>query len=488
MAGLEERAAAGKPIDGIASVASFFVSRVDTEVDKRLDALAQRSKDAGRELGALHGQGGGRQRQARVRTVPAAVRRRSLARPRRQRRPRCSARCGRAPAPRTPRIATCMYVEELIGPDTVNTMPPGTIEAFRDHGEVKRTVDAELDRARRGDSRPRAGRRRRCAQVTDKLLVDGLASFQKSFDTLLAGLEKKSQQLGRELVPRAERTLHPTVRTQTLSTHSPHQDRLHARARSARHATALRGLIEAGLNVARINFSHGTHEQHAATDRDVCAPWPTRCGRPIAILGDLQGPRIRIGDLAQPFAAGRRRRRRARARGDAQRRRDPRHVRRPGATTCTSATASSSTTACSSSSCSTSKGRACTARVLHGGLLKSHKGMNLPGRAGLRAVDHREGPRRHRVRGRRRTSTTSRSASCGARETSASCARLIPQRDAHRREDREGLGAREHREHRPRIGRRDGGPRRSRRGAAVRGSAVRAEADHRASPTSSAGR
>lgn len=63
---------------------------------------------------------------------------------------------------------------------------------------------------------------------------------------------------------------------------------------------ALRGLVEAGLNVARINFSHGTHEQHAATIalvRDVAR----EMGRPIAILGDLQGPRIRIGDLPAPL-------------------------------------------------------------------------------------------------------------------------------------------------------------------------------------------
>src|SRR3954469_25662783 len=62
---------------------------------------------------------------------------------------------------------------------------------------------------------------------------------------------------------------------------------------------ALRSLMEAGLNVARINFSHGTHEQHAATIqrvRDIAA----ELKRPVAILGDLQGPRIRIGDLPKP--------------------------------------------------------------------------------------------------------------------------------------------------------------------------------------------
>src|SRR4051812_9890596 len=62
---------------------------------------------------------------------------------------------------------------------------------------------------------------------------------------------------------------------------------------------SLKSLIEAGLNVARINFSHSTHEQHAATIalvREVAR----EMGRPIAILGDLQGPRIRIGDLPAP--------------------------------------------------------------------------------------------------------------------------------------------------------------------------------------------
>ena len=76
---------------------------------------------------------------------------------------------------------------------------------------------------------------------------------------------------------------------------------------------ALRGLIEAGLNVARINFSHGTHEQHAATIalvRDVAR----ETGRPIAILGDLQGPRIRIGDLPAPLNLADGERRRARRR------------------------------------------------------------------------------------------------------------------------------------------------------------------------------
>jgi transaldolase len=100
---------------------------------------------------------------------------------------------------KNPAYRDVMYVEQLVGPDTVNTMPPATIEAFRDHGEVRRTVDANLEDAERtigalaaiGIPLP---------EVTEKLLTDGLASFQRSFDTLIAGLERKASALGRELV------------------------------------------------------------------------------------------------------------------------------------------------------------------------------------------------------------------------------------------------------------------------------------------------
>jgi len=91
-----------------------------------------------------------------------------------------------------------MYVEELIGPDTVNTMPPQTIEAFRDHGIVKRTVDARVDESER-DIQALESNGISMRSVTDKLLVDGLASFQKSFDTLVAGLQQKTKALGKEL-------------------------------------------------------------------------------------------------------------------------------------------------------------------------------------------------------------------------------------------------------------------------------------------------
>jgi transaldolase len=88
-----------------------------------------------------------------------------------------------------------------LGPDTVNTMPPATLEAFRDHGVVERTVDADLTSAEL--LLAELGRLGIALDaVTDRLLVEGLASFQKSFDTLIAGLEGKAAVLGRTLAAR----------------------------------------------------------------------------------------------------------------------------------------------------------------------------------------------------------------------------------------------------------------------------------------------
>jgi transaldolase len=100
---------------------------------------------------------------------------------------------------KNPAYRDVMYVEQLIGPDTVDTMPPQTVEAFRDHGVVARTVDVGVDEAQRTiDALEANGVSMR--DVTAKLLTDGLASFQKSFETVLAGLEKKTKALGKELV------------------------------------------------------------------------------------------------------------------------------------------------------------------------------------------------------------------------------------------------------------------------------------------------
>jgi len=196
MAGLEDRIAAGKQIDTIHSVASFFVSRVDSEVDKRLEAAAKTSPDSA-VLKALQGK-------AAIANAKLAYRlfQSEIASPRWKALASQGATVQRplwaSTSTKNPAYRVVMYVEELIGPDTVNTMPPQTIEAFRDHGIVKRTVDAAVDESER-DIQALESNGISMRSVTDKLLVDGLASFQKSFDTLVAGLQQKTKALGKEL-------------------------------------------------------------------------------------------------------------------------------------------------------------------------------------------------------------------------------------------------------------------------------------------------
>ncbi|GLC26251.1 transaldolase [Roseisolibacter agri] len=191
---LDERVAAGKPVDRIASVASFFVSRVDSEIDKRLDAIiAQLPEERKSYVASLKGRAAIANAKLAYRlfqTMFSGQRWDALAaKGAMVQRPLWASTSVKNPAYRD-----VLYVEQLIGPDTVNTLPPATLEAFRDHGEVARTVDQDVDGAERlladlealGISMP---------AVTDKLLVEGIASFQKSFDGLLAGLEKKMSAL-----------------------------------------------------------------------------------------------------------------------------------------------------------------------------------------------------------------------------------------------------------------------------------------------------
>lgn len=187
IAGLEDRAAAGQPVDHVASVASFFVSRVDSEIDKRLAAL-------GGEALVLQG----RAAIANARLAYRLFTQRFAG----ERWERLRARGARVQRPlwaststKNPAYRDVIYVETLIGPHTVNTMPPATLQAFRDHGESPRTVDQGWDEA---EALLATLARHGIAMdaVTDQLLAEGLASFQKSFDSLIGGLAAKRQALG----------------------------------------------------------------------------------------------------------------------------------------------------------------------------------------------------------------------------------------------------------------------------------------------------
>ena len=171
----------------VASVASFFISRVDTEVDRRLEAIGTR-----RGAGPAR-QGRRRPGQARLPAVPSRRSAASAGTRSPHAAPGCSARCGRRTSTKNPAYPDTLYVDELIGPDTVNTLPDATLEAFADHGTLARTRRRRRRRGRgglggAGRRRRRHGRRRRPARARGRR-----RSFKKSFDELIDALETKAE-------------------------------------------------------------------------------------------------------------------------------------------------------------------------------------------------------------------------------------------------------------------------------------------------------
>ena len=172
----------------VASVASFFVSRVDTAVDRRLEAIG--TPEALRLRGTVavansrlvyerfgeifHGE------------AFAAARGRGA----RVQRPLWASTSTKNPA-----YPDTKYVTELIGPETVNTIPLATLEAFRDHGRVERTLDTDFDGARAVlDALPGLGID--LDAVTEQLQADGVTAFADAFDALLGALESRRRELG----------------------------------------------------------------------------------------------------------------------------------------------------------------------------------------------------------------------------------------------------------------------------------------------------
>jgi transaldolase len=178
LAGLERRARRGEPIDGIASVASFFVSRVDAAVDPLLPE--------GSDLRGRVAIANARLAYARHRERLAGVRWRALSRAgARPQRPLWASTATKDPA-----YSDVLYVEELIAPGVVNTMPEATLRAFADHGDATRAFEpasrAPLETLSRAAE---AGID--LAAVTAALERDGIRSFCDSYRDLLACIESK---------------------------------------------------------------------------------------------------------------------------------------------------------------------------------------------------------------------------------------------------------------------------------------------------------
>lgn len=186
LAGLEAASDAGLDLSRIASVASFFISRVDTEVDRRLDTIG-----TGQAL-ALRGQAAVAQGQ-----LAAEMSRATFAGPRWERLVSNGARLQRplwaSTSTKNPAYPDTLYVDELIGPDTVNTIPEATLEAFEDHGTVARTIDADVEGAR--STWAAVGSLVDLDDVSEVLETEGVAAFEKSFDELFGVLETRARGL-----------------------------------------------------------------------------------------------------------------------------------------------------------------------------------------------------------------------------------------------------------------------------------------------------
>jgi len=190
LSGLEDRVRAGKPVERVASVASFFVSRVDSAVDKQLD---EKAKGGASAAAALRGK--------------AAIANAKLAyelfekefggprfAPLKQKGAQVQRPLWASTSTKNPSYKDTIYVDALIGPDTVNTLPPATLAAFNDHGTPAVTIRDGLADAKRQLKDLEALGVSMDAVCAD-LLRDGVASFAKSFTELLGAVESRRKEV-----------------------------------------------------------------------------------------------------------------------------------------------------------------------------------------------------------------------------------------------------------------------------------------------------
>jgi transaldolase len=188
MAGLEKYDAAGGDISKLASVASFFVSRVDSAVDKELDA--KDNKDLLGKIAVANSK------------IAFEISEEMFSSDRWKKLAAKGARKQRllwaSTSTKNPNYYDLLYVDTLIGPDTVNTMPPDTIDAFIEHGKIELTLNKGIDEA---NSQVKKLKELGIDlnKITDKLLVDGVKSFSDSFESLLGSLKEKVKKIKEEV-------------------------------------------------------------------------------------------------------------------------------------------------------------------------------------------------------------------------------------------------------------------------------------------------
>ncbi len=190
IAGLEKLAENGGDMSGIASVASFFVSRIDTAVDSELNKkIDQGRQDLKPLLGGTAVASAKLAYQAFKGTFESDRFIAMKSKGARVQRPLWA-----STSTKNPDYSDVIYVEPLIGPDTVNTLPLDTIDAFMDHGKAETTIEEDIDKAREQMSSIES-EGISMERVTDKLLADGVKAFADSFENMLAGIEEKMAKL-----------------------------------------------------------------------------------------------------------------------------------------------------------------------------------------------------------------------------------------------------------------------------------------------------
>ena len=191
--GVEKFAATGGDVSKVASVASFFISRIDSLVDSLINDQLKKETDAARKskLQGLLGKiaiANGKLTYEAYQRIFSSPRWKALAAKGAQTQRVLWA----STSTKNPNYRDVLYIEELIGPDTVNTVPPATLEAFRDHGKPHQSLTEDLDGARKTMA-DLAGVGIVMKDVTDKLTADGVKLFADAFDELLAAVEKNTK-------------------------------------------------------------------------------------------------------------------------------------------------------------------------------------------------------------------------------------------------------------------------------------------------------
>jgi transaldolase/glucose-6-phosphate isomerase len=190
IAALEARAAKGLDVSKIASVASFFVSRIDSLVDSKIDAIQKNETDSSKKalLESLRGKvaiANARRTYAKYQELVGGPRWKALAAKGAQTQRLLWA----STSTKNPKYRDVLYVEELIGADTVDTIPPATLDAFRDHGELRNSLTENVAGANKAMSDlETAGISMK--EVTDKLITDAVKLFQDPFKQLLDAIAK----------------------------------------------------------------------------------------------------------------------------------------------------------------------------------------------------------------------------------------------------------------------------------------------------------